>query len=152
MKTRLSITSIALPLVVTLAIGRLAAPTANAREISAPMIEIEAKFVETSRANTKELGFEWICDFATSVSPQLIQPRGSSPMAIGTFPVNPPANMPATGDIRVWLSTDILKGSQDAALGGEPRVTTRSAQRAAGRGKHPAGRGGKPEGGTEGFE
>jgi Bacterial type II and III secretion system protein len=132
MKTHHSILSITLPPATALILGWLAVPPAHSREMSGPQIEIEAKFVEVSQKNLKELGFDLFLEYYSSISQQVIQPGGVSPQALGTFTVNPPSNLPKTGDIEMCISPKLLEmaGLATHQVLGSPRVTTKSAQRA----------------------
>lgn len=122
-----------------LGLALLLVPPARTREISPPQIEIEAKFVEVTQSNLKDLGFDWLLNYNTSIPRQVIQPGGVSPKAVGTFEVKAPAHLPRTGDIQVLISPQVLgtflrkttaERSQPNQLG-EPRVTTQSGQMAA---------------------
>lgn len=135
MKTLHSIPSLVLPtaLALALAFTLLAAPSAHAAiEVTNPQVEIEAKFVEISGESIRQLGFDHVGDYKTVISHLAQVPGGVSPQALGTFPVTPPAHLPATGDILMKISPEVLRllPARNHTLE-NPRVTTASGQKAA---------------------
>ncbi len=114
------------PAVIAIGLALLVTPSARSARETTPQVQIEAKFAEVTQSNLKELGFDWVSDFNTSLSPQVLQPGGVRPQSLGTFEVNPPRNLPPTGDIKVVISPETLRH----LLGASPLVTMASAQRA----------------------
>ena len=128
MKTLPLIPSLVLPAVMVLASALLPAPPAHAaHEIK--QVEIEAKFVEVSQNNLRELGYDFIGKFNTSISQRVLVPGGVSPQALGTIVVPPPPHLPATGDIQVKISPEVFR----PAVGGNHILQTPLVTAATGR-------------------
>ena len=109
MKTPPLLPSLVLPAVVVLASALLPAPPAHAAgEVRQPQVAIEAKFVEVSQNNLRELGYDFIGNFNTSIPQSVLVPGGVSPQALGRFAVTPPQGLPATGDIQVMISPQVF--------------------------------------------
>ena len=101
-------------------------------EVTNPQVQIEAKFVEIPQRSLRERGFDFVGNYNTSISQRVLVPDGVSPQALGTFPVTPPAHLPATGDILVKISPEVLRlmPARNHTFQ-NPLVTTASGQKAA---------------------
>ena len=86
MKTPPSIPCPVLPSALALALALLASPPAQAAiEVPPPQVQIEAKFVEIPQRSLRELGFDFVGNYNTSISQRVLVPDGVSPQALGTF-------------------------------------------------------------------